>query len=134
MQEKQPTAGADSSNLQGTQQQQQQQQHAATNAAANGSIESSDSALTQHRHVAAMCESSNSSNSNSSTKAVASSSEAAAAPGSALSLSDPPAGFVCPITNELLKDPVRACDGLAYEREAIEVRVVWQHAFGLIHV
>lgn len=34
---------------------------------------------------------------------------------------DPPASLVCPITNELLKDPVRACDGLAYEREAIEV-------------
>jgi hypothetical protein len=29
---------------------------------------------------------------------------------------------VCPITNDLMKDPVRACDGLAYERDAIEVR------------
>jgi hypothetical protein len=28
---------------------------------------------------------------------------------------------VCPITNDVMKDPVRACDGLAYEREAIEV-------------
>ncbi|WIA23719.1 hypothetical protein OEZ85_000405 [Tetradesmus obliquus] len=39
----------------------------------------------------------------------------------AVSLTEPPPGFVCPITNELLKDPVRACDGLTYERDAIEV-------------
>lgn len=34
---------------------------------------------------------------------------------------EPPNDLVCPITLELLKDPVRACDGLAYEKEAIEV-------------
>ena len=34
----------------------------------------------------------------------------------------PPEELVCPITNELMKDPVRAADGRLYEKEAIEVR------------
>lgn len=35
---------------------------------------------------------------------------------------DPPPHLVCPITGSLIMDPVIACDGRAYEREAIEVR------------
>jgi hypothetical protein len=31
------------------------------------------------------------------------------------------------VTNDLMKDPVRACDGLAYERDAIEVAAVGVH-------
>lgn len=30
-----------------------------------------------------------------------------------------PEDFICPITNDIMKDPVRACDGKAYERDAI---------------
>ena len=33
---------------------------------------------------------------------------------------EPPAEFVCPITLELMRDPVLASDGHAYERQAIE--------------
>jgi hypothetical protein len=32
----------------------------------------------------------------------------------------PPANFMCPITNEVMEDPVVAADGHTYEREAIE--------------
>jgi hypothetical protein len=65
-----------------------------------------------------------SNSSNSSTDATAEPSTGqvdVAAPHTVPSSSEPPAGFVCPITNDVMKDPVRACDGLAYEREAIEV-------------
>ncbi len=34
---------------------------------------------------------------------------------------DVPEELVCPLTNELMKDPVLAADGCAYERSAIEV-------------
>lgn len=34
----------------------------------------------------------------------------------------PPPTLVCPITGEVFLDPVCACDGKCYEREAIEVR------------
>ena len=33
---------------------------------------------------------------------------------------EPPDDFVCPITTELMSDPVMAADGHAYERTAIE--------------
>ncbi|EOD27361.1 hypothetical protein EMIHUDRAFT_73367, partial [Emiliania huxleyi CCMP1516] len=33
---------------------------------------------------------------------------------------EPPDDFVCPITTELMSDPVMAADGHAYERSAIE--------------
>ena len=33
---------------------------------------------------------------------------------------DPPADFICPITTEVMSDPVMAADGHAYERTAIE--------------
>ena len=33
---------------------------------------------------------------------------------------EPPADFVCPITTEVMSDPVMAADGHAYERTAIE--------------
>jgi len=33
---------------------------------------------------------------------------------------DPPADFICPITTEVMIDPVMAADGHAYERSAIE--------------
>ena len=33
---------------------------------------------------------------------------------------EPPNEFVCPITQELMHDPVLAADGFAYERSAIE--------------
>ena len=33
---------------------------------------------------------------------------------------EPPADFICPITTELMSDPVLAADGHAYERSAIE--------------
>lgn len=33
---------------------------------------------------------------------------------------DPPADFLCPITQELMLDPVIACDGHTYERRAID--------------
>ena len=32
----------------------------------------------------------------------------------------PPADFICPITTEVMSDPVMAADGYAYERSAIE--------------
>ena len=32
----------------------------------------------------------------------------------------PPADFICPITTEVMSDPVMAADGHAYERTAIE--------------
>jgi len=32
----------------------------------------------------------------------------------------PPADFICPITTELMSDPVMAADGHSYERSAIE--------------
>ena len=32
----------------------------------------------------------------------------------------PPADFICPITTEIMCDPVMAADGHAYERSAIE--------------
>ena len=43
---------------------------------------------------------------------------AAAAPGGALQ--EPPTDFICPITTEVMDDPVMAADGHAYERSAIE--------------
>jgi len=33
---------------------------------------------------------------------------------------EPPADFICPITTELMSDPVMAADGHSYERTAIE--------------
>ena len=33
---------------------------------------------------------------------------------------EPPADFICPITTELMSDPVMAADGHSYERSAIE--------------
>ena len=33
---------------------------------------------------------------------------------------EPPADFICPITTEVMSDPVMAADGHAYERTAIE--------------
>ena len=33
---------------------------------------------------------------------------------------EPPADFICPITTEIMSDPVMAADGHAYERTAIE--------------
>lgn len=36
----------------------------------------------------------------------------------------PPDQLVCPITNDLFKDPVEAADGRVYERDAIEVGVL----------
>ena len=33
---------------------------------------------------------------------------------------EPPKSFLCPITCELMMDPVIACDGHSYERSAIE--------------
>ncbi|EOD27486.1 hypothetical protein EMIHUDRAFT_235692 [Emiliania huxleyi CCMP1516] len=33
---------------------------------------------------------------------------------------EPPADFICPITTEVMGDPVMAADGHAYERTAIE--------------
>jgi len=33
---------------------------------------------------------------------------------------EPPADFICPITTEVMSDPVLAADGHAYERTAIE--------------
>jgi len=33
---------------------------------------------------------------------------------------DPPADFLCPITYELMKDPVTCADGHSYERTALE--------------
>ena len=33
---------------------------------------------------------------------------------------EPPEDFICPITTELMADPVMAADGHAYERTAIE--------------
>lgn len=39
---------------------------------------------------------------------------------SALMDSDVPNHFLCPITRELMKDPVIAADGYSYERDAIE--------------
>ena len=33
---------------------------------------------------------------------------------------EPPADFICPITTEVLSDPVTAADGHSYERSAIE--------------
>ncbi|EOD05030.1 hypothetical protein EMIHUDRAFT_220523 [Emiliania huxleyi CCMP1516] len=33
---------------------------------------------------------------------------------------EPPADFICPITTELMVDPVMAADGHAYERTAME--------------
>ena len=35
-------------------------------------------------------------------------------------LEEPPRGFVCPITQQVMKDPVTTIDGMAYERTAIE--------------
>jgi len=43
--------------------------------------------------------------------------EAAAGP---VSAPEPPDEFVCPISQELMEDPVLASDGHAYERRAIE--------------
>ena len=31
-----------------------------------------------------------------------------------------PRQFICPITHELMKDPVFTCDGITYERNAVE--------------
>ena len=47
-----------------------------------------------------------------------SSSSAAEAP--AAKEAEPPHDFVCPITTEVMSDPVMAADGHAYERSAIE--------------
>ncbi|EKX52306.1 hypothetical protein GUITHDRAFT_65545, partial [Guillardia theta CCMP2712] len=33
---------------------------------------------------------------------------------------DMPPSFICPITNEMMRDPVSTCDGHSYERSAIE--------------
>ena len=33
---------------------------------------------------------------------------------------EPPADFICPITTEVMSDPVMAADGHAYERTAME--------------
>ena len=33
---------------------------------------------------------------------------------------EPPADFICPITTEIMSDPVMAADGHSYERSAIE--------------
>ncbi|EOD27237.1 hypothetical protein EMIHUDRAFT_64467, partial [Emiliania huxleyi CCMP1516] len=33
---------------------------------------------------------------------------------------EPPADFICPITTEVMRNPVMAADGHAYERSAIE--------------
>ena len=33
---------------------------------------------------------------------------------------EPPTDFICPITTEIMSDPVMAADGHAYERTAIE--------------
>ena len=33
---------------------------------------------------------------------------------------EPPTDFICPITTEIMSDPVMAADGHAYERSAIE--------------
>ena len=42
-------------------------------------------------------------------------------PAAAAAADEPPAELVCPITGELLRDPVRAGDGRCYERESIEM-------------
>eukprot|EP00961_Rhodomonas_salina_P226412 3061166-Rhodomonas_salina.1 len=39
---------------------------------------------------------------------------------------DPLSAFVCPITDDVMSDPVIAADGLTYEREGIE-RWLEQH-------
>lgn len=46
----------------------------------------------------------------------------ATAAGGGAAGAQPPPELMCPITLDLFKDPVRACDGQAYERDAIEVR------------
>jgi len=43
-----------------------------------------------------------------------------AASGNAAATTAPPDNFLCPITNEVMDDPVVAMDGHTYEREAIE--------------
>jgi hypothetical protein len=45
---------------------------------------------------------------------------AAAAGDGGAAAAEPPADYLCPITNELMDDPVVAADGHSYEREAIE--------------
>jgi hypothetical protein len=45
---------------------------------------------------------------------------AAAAGDGGAAAAEPPADYLCPITNELMEDPVVAADGHSYEREAIE--------------
>lgn len=50
---------------------------------------------------------------------IASARETNAAAGAAAAAAPPPICF-CPITNEIMQDPVVAADGHTYEREAIE--------------
>ena len=50
----------------------------------------------------------------------ATSSLAAERPPSVEEEEDPPADFICPITTEVMSDPVMAADGQSYERTAIE--------------
>ena len=45
---------------------------------------------------------------------------AAAAGDGGAAAAEPPADHLCPITNEVMEDPVVAADGHSYEREAIE--------------
>ena len=45
-------------------------------------------------------------------------------------MATPPASFICPITQDVMSDPVIGPDGITYERAAIEVCFgVWFHHF-----